>query len=382
MSPEQTDYQKLTSDLNAKVRAYYDTLPLISSIDYFLANKEDNLPTQSIGNMISVLAANTSIRAHSSAQEQIEELETLTTFSLSDEVPGRREAEIAVNLIKFSGQLTWLQEIIKKVHSPNVHNYHLQEHRSGDLIILPHTEGIIKWISLICNPEYWRGDPAYYALITSPELPSSLTRLVLASSDTQLPEYATGFGGALIIPDKSALSSQQKRDMWNQLLMHDKIYESGSSDPSRRESVFRKIAENLPRDTAGIDLCGGKGDFLAFLSAVRRDVQLSLADIATQAVAHAAELGFQSRVIDLEEEVLAKKTKCITLTFAAHLLSSKALESVYASLDRDGIFIFNIYPPGQNEVNFYSNLIRKIGFSQVQVEYADNRIDPILIARK
>ncbi|HCC84514.1 MAG TPA: hypothetical protein DEP87_02430 [Candidatus Pacebacteria bacterium] len=225
-----------------------------------------------------------------------------------------------------------------------------------------------QWLALVLDKANHQGKPPYYVYVNEKsgvKFPQLLPRVFEGGG------WLSGFGGRLLVlPGIQNLSGSQKAEIWNKLLTAENIYDDKTIDHSVRQEVFDAIIQLLPTgNIVHLDLCGGKGDFINYLSAQRQDVISVLIDNADKAVELARQSGISAQVGNADEVLQTKQVDAVTIIFAVQWISSQAFVNVLDALKPGGCLIANVYPPDLKEIEVrFMDLLRQIGFINLQLK--------------
>jgi|GEM_PF-2051166 len=241
---------------------------------------------------------------------------------------------------------------------------------------LVNTAYFAQWLAMIIDPQFRPFQPnSFFIYLNSLNFPSQIPRVYRYKGGPLEPNkeksgWATGFGGRLIVPNLAGLSPQQKSAMWDYLLIDRNIYDDPKIDHSPRAQVFAYVADKIPQGAKHLDLCGGRGDFIAYLSKADKTVDSTLIDIASQAVAYAKATGIRALEGNADEHIPVNDDEfdIITIIFAVQWLQPTAFKEVLRVLKPEGMLVFNVYPPVEEEASEYQKLLRQIGFVDVVCE--------------
>jgi len=303
-----------------------------------------------------------------SAQEWFQRLDEELGELISDYYPkfefglaGRKVDEL--DLEEVVGLLNWIythysSSSVLEWFTQNLNGfYHEQSQWFIETFIL-----IAQWLEMALKPEY-RHDGFVY--ITQDDVPQQIPKMYRRSKIPG-PTWVSGFGNRLIVPNLHALTSAQKAEMWDYLLVKQNIYDNEKIDHSVRSEAFSLIANQIPkRAKTHLDLCAGRGDFAQFLADQKQIEPTCLLDIAPHALLQAKESGFEAVVANADLSLPFPKNEfnVITVTFAVQWLHKQAFTEILRVLKPTGKVIFNVYPPVTEEADKYFDEVLKLDVS-------------------
>lgn len=260
--------------------------------------------------------------------------------------------------------------------------YYSAPHQWNGIILIY----IAQWLTKVVNPEFRQGNPSYYIYIDKGRpflVPKAYRKNKPGRKGST---WATGFNQRLIVPNLDELTAEQKGAMWDDLLVNRKIYENTNIDHSVREIIFEAVTQRLEENTVNLDLCGGKGDFILYLSNNDKKVKNILIDISSEAVEYAKKLEIDARVGDAENTLPLEDNAVdsVTINFAVQWLKEQSYGEVLRILKPGGQLIFNVYPHIEEEAERYVQLLLEQGFSNVSYDTikSEKRTDFIVTAYK
>lgn len=316
-------------------------------------------------------------------------LSRLELFPASDE----KTLELRIWFFKFILAVGEVIEIIVSALNPELDDiydqlliayldeFHSHPHQWNSVTLT----WIAQWVVLMISKENHRGNPPFYIYIGDvgeKKFPPNLPR-VLEGKD-----WLSGFGGRfLVLPGALKLTDSEKAELWNRLLVGENIYGNKKIDHSVRIKVFQAIFNHFPLgEIQHLDLCGGKGDFIEWLQKHGSDAQSFLIDNADKAVAVAQERNITAFVGSAEKALqIEQPVDVITIIFAIQWISPNAFNHVMLALKPGGILIANIYPPDQERIDIFTQILHQAGFIDIQheeIDVGDGKKQFILWAKK
>lgn len=372
---------------------FYEKLPS-SQVVARVFKKSSNAP-HGLGPVLRELGIHAIDLISDLAISKLSELSLSKKLPPSDEVMDRYIQELITYIARCLAQEAWITEaIIVPSEEANVGESKLDnpvsaaERGSFSLeYFFSKTSsviGLIAWISAMSNPDYWLGEPPFYIFISGEDLPSYLPRIYRYDLEGHETTWASGFGGRLIVLNRSGMTKEEKDEMWSQLLVNRNLYGGEYSIQNRRNSVFGTITDRIQPESRVIDVAGGTGDFINFAQKVRPDCTFTLIDNATLAVEVAVQMNINAHHHDVEQPFPTelKGFDVATIIYSVQWLTPSALLNVYSCLRPGGTLMCNIYPPGDHETETYQSMLIDTGFQDVSVIMDSNGFDPIIVAKK